>query len=205
MKTYSHFLVLVLVIASLCFCAGQAQAQFVQTLDTRVTARVQSSTNTIGHVQTEKMKLARLTTKDVLQFLGDATTNDFTGATLVTVDFGDAFQVRRGTNILADVTGFFGQEISADVHDDIFDTFTGKENFHAFWTRLFTFDDGLGNQIKLSGLVDERYTASAAARNGTQQLSDTENFSGAGAGLLGGAPAIYSGSILFASRSVFHP
>src|SRR2546423_12957683 len=151
------------------------------------------------------MKTVRLTTRDVLSMLGSATTNDFTGATLVSVNLGESFQVRRGTTILADVTAFIAEETSDDAHDDTFDNNTGRENFHAFWTRTLTIDDGLGNRIQLTGLVDDRYTASAADTNGNQKISEVENFTGAGTGTLNGDLAVFSGSVLFSGRGIVHP
>src|SRR5438874_557531 len=124
---------------------ASAQAEFVQTITIRATGRRKGTTNDTGTITIERMKTQQITTKDVLAMLGTATTNDFTGATLVSIDLGAAFQVRRGTNILADVSNLIADETSDDAYDDVFDNATGRENFHAFWTRTFTVDAGPGD------------------------------------------------------------
>lgn len=193
-----------LLIAGMCLAGTAARAEFVQTINIRLTARQQGVSNSVGSVSFERIKTVRVTTQDVLRMLGTATTNDFTGATLVSIDLGASFQVRRGTNILADVSSFIAEETSEDAHTDVFDQNTGKEAFHAFWTRTFTIDDGAGNRIQLTGLVDDRYTATAADFNGNQRISEIENFNGAGTGTLDGAFAVFNGTMLFSGRAFVH-
>src|SRR5262245_4266884 len=52
-----------------------------------------------------KIVSMRINTADILNVLGTALSNDFTGASLVLVH--DNVEVRKGTNVLADVTSFF--------------------------------------------------------------------------------------------------
>src|SRR5690348_15316524 len=101
---------LILRIAVICLLADFvlcARADLIQTINIRLTAHVTTLDTTNGTTHVARMKVVHVTTKDVLEMLGKATTNDFKGATLVCVHRGEAYQVRRGTNILADVSGFF--------------------------------------------------------------------------------------------------
>jgi hypothetical protein len=194
MKT--HRSALLVLIALLTLAAGTSRAEFVQVMNIRVTASMQMSTTNRGSLTIDKTRQVRLTTKDLLQMMGAATTNDFAGATLVTVDYGTAFQVRRATNIVADVSDFFGQTPSDVVFDAVYDNDTGKDSYRGQWVRTFIFDDGVGNHIELTGLVQERYSASAADVHGTQRLSDTATFNGSGAGTLNNTFAIFNGGIV---------
>ena len=97
--------------------------------------------------------------------LGKATTNDFKGATLVCVHRGQAYQVRRGTNVVADVSEFFLDEgFSNDVIDQNFNSTTGKDSYHGFWLKTLTFDDNRGNSFRLNGMIEERYKAPVPQR-----------------------------------------
>jgi hypothetical protein len=203
MKTINR--ALFLSIALVCLAAAPAQAQLVQTLNIRVTARIQLASNVVGSIQIDRIKTVRLTTTDVLRMLGTAMTNDFTGASLVTVNFGERFEVRQGTNILADVSDFFGQTPTDPVFEAKYNAATAQDNYHAFWVRTIAIDDGLGNRIELTGLTDERFTATPVDRNGFQKISDVESFSGVGTGLLGGEYAVYSGSIVLSGRAIRQP
>ena len=189
-------------LACVCLITANVQAQFVEAMNIRLTARMPGTTNVFGNVTIEKMRVARISTKEILMLLGNATTNDFTGATLVTIDFGAAFEVRRGSTVVADVSEFFLEEASEDVFDETFNSLTGKDSYHGFWIRNLIFDDGAGNRFELTGLVDERFSASAVDFFGDQRVADTEIFNGAGTGTLNGVFTVYSGSILFSGRGI---
>lgn len=181
-------------------------------MNVRLIAHVTTMSTTNGTTHVEKMKIIHITTKEILEMLGKATTNDFKGATLVCVHRGQAYQVRHGTNVLADVSGFFSDEgFSQDVIDQNFNSTTGKDSYHGFWLRTLTFNDHRGNSFTLNGMIEERYTAPVADSTGMQDVSDTELLTGQGSGTLnsdfGGTTsagdfALFSGTILFAGKGV---
>jgi hypothetical protein len=202
-------------LAALCLVAGfccPAAAELIQTINFHLTAHVTTLVSTNGTTHVEKMKIVHLTTKEVLEMLGKATTNDFKGGTLVSVHRGQAYQVRRGTNVVADVSGFFADEgFSQDVIDQNFNSASGKDSYHGFWLRTLTFNDHHGNSFTLNGIIEEHYTAPVADSSGMQNVSDTVLLTGQGSGTLngdfGGATAdgdfaLFSGTILFSGKGV---
>ena len=194
--------VLVMLLASF-FLPSAGHADLVQTINIHLTAHVTVSNTTNGTTHIEKMKTVRIATKDILNLLAAATSNDFKNATLVTVNRGQSYQVRRGTNILADVSGFFTDAaFNEDVIDQNFDSSTGKDFYHGFWLRSLGFDDHRGNAFSLNGMVEERMIGSVSNAEGMQTVSDVENLSGSGSGTLGGDFAILSGTILLSGKGV---
>jgi hypothetical protein len=190
-------------------CANNARSELVQTINIRLTAHVTTQVSTNGDTRSERMKTVRITTKDILDMLGKATSNDFHGATLVSVNRGAAFQVRHGTNVLADVSGFFTDEdFSADVIDQDFNSTTGKDNYHGFWMNTLTFNDQQGNNFTLTGMIEERYMAKTADAEGMQDVSDIETFNCSGTGTLAstgaqeGQFALFSGTITLSGKGV---
>src|SRR6267378_5397110 len=106
------------------FFANTARSELVQTVNFRLVARVTGPSSATNDTAMSRMTTVRITTKYILDMLGNATSNDFSGATLVCVHRGVAYEVRRGTNVLADVSAFFAdQGATADVVDqDIYYT-----------------------------------------------------------------------------------
>jgi hypothetical protein len=175
----------------------------VQVINIHLTVRVTTANGTNGTTHIEKMKSSRITTKDVLNMLAVATSNDFKNATLVTINRGEAYQVRRGTNILADVSGFFSDGgFSQDVIDQSFDSSTGKDSYHGFWLRTLEFNDQQGNRFILQGMTEERFTGTTADSNGMQVVTDIENFGASGEGTLDGGFALFNGTILLSGKGV---
>lgn len=191
------------------FLPNSGHSELVQIINIHLVARVTTQVTTNSDTRSERMKMVRITTKDILDMLGKATTNDFHGATLVYVHRGVAYQVRRGTNVLADVSGFFIEGgASEDVIDQDFNSTTGKDNYHGFWMRSITFDDQQGNRFTLSGLLEEHYTAKPADSQGMQEVSDIEILSGAGTGTLAAGAdqnaqfALFNGTIILSGKGV---
>ena len=206
---------LTLRLITLCLVAGFsvcARAELIQTINFHLIAHVRTMDSTNGTTHTQKMKTVRITTRDILEMLGKATTNDFKGTTLVSVHRGLAYEVRRGTNVVADVSEFFADEgSSGDVVDQSFNSTTGKDSYHGFWLNTLTFDDHRGNSFTLSGIIEEHYTAPVADTAGMQDVSDHELLSGQGTGTLnsdfGGTSAdgnfaLFSGTILLSGKGV---
>jgi hypothetical protein len=165
--------------------ANTGHSELVQTVNFHLVAHVTTQISQNGDTRVVRMKTVRITTKDILGMLGKVTTNDFSGATLVSVHRGEAFQVWRGTTVLADVSKYFIDEgASQDVIDQDFNSTTGKDNYHGFWLSSLTFDDQNGNRLPLSGMIEERYTAKTADSQGMQQVSDVETLNGTGSGTL---------------------
>jgi len=202
-------------VTAMCLLAGfciQSRAELIQTVNIRLLAHVTTMVVTNGTTHIEKMRNVRITTKEVLEMLGKATTNDFKGATLVCVHRGTAYQVRRGTNVVADVSEFFLDEgFSNDVIDQNFNSTTGKDSYHGFWLKTLTFDDHRGNSFRLSGMIEERYKAPVADSAGMQDVSDVELLTGQGTGTLNtdfggtdpkGEFVLFNGTILFSGKGV---
>jgi hypothetical protein len=178
-----------------------AQGQLVQTINIHLTAHITTSNTTNGTTHVEKMKSVRLSTREILSMLAAATSNDFKNATLVTVNRGESYQVRRGTNVLADVSAFFTfGDFSQDVIDQNFDSSTGKDFYHGFWLSGLGFDDHRGNSFSLNGIIEERFLGKTADAQEMQMVSDTENFSGSGTGTLNGEFDLLNGTILLSGK-----
>jgi hypothetical protein len=209
MNTRSIF-VFVGVLSLSLFFANSSHSELVQTVNFRLVARVTGSSSETEDARTRRMQTVRITTKEILDMLGKATSNDFRGATLVCVHRGEAYEVRRGTNVLADVSEFFVDEgASADVVDQDFNYTTGKDNYHGYWLRTFTCDDGNGDRLTLNSMTEEKYTAKAADSHGMQVVSDIETLNGTGSGTLRtgngdeeGQFAVLSGTITLSGKGV---
>ena len=195
---------------SLCF-ANTGHAELVQTVNYHLVAHVTTQSSDNGDMHFRQMKTVRITTKDILDMLGNATSNDFSGATLVCVHRGVAYEVRRGANVLADVSAFFAdQGATADVVDQDINYTTGKDNYHGFWLRSFSCDDGNGDSLTLNSITEERYTAKPVDSQGMQVVSDIETLNGAGSGTLHTAAnavqegqfTVLSGTILLSGKGV---
>jgi hypothetical protein len=194
---------------SLCF-ANTGHSELIQTVNVHLVARVTTQISENGDTRVVRMKSVRITTKDILDMLGKATTNDFRGATIISVHRGEAFEVRRGSSVLADVSRYFIDEgASEDVIDQDFNSTTGKDNYHGFWLSSLTFDDQNGNRLTLSGMIEERYTAKTADSQGMQNVSDVEILNGTGNGTLTTANAdqeeqftLLNGTIMRAGKGV---
>jgi hypothetical protein len=160
-------------------------SELIQTVNFKLVGHVTTQDTVNGDTRTARMKTVRITTKDILVMLGKVTTNDFRGATLVSVHRGEAFEVWRGNTVMAGVSQYFIDEgASQDVIDQTFDSTTGKDNYHGFWLSSLTFDDQNGNRLTLSGMIEERYTAKTVDPQGMQQVSDDETLNGSGNGTL---------------------
>jgi hypothetical protein len=210
MNTRSIFVFVGLCSLSL-FLPNSGHSELVQTVNYRLVARVTGPSGTGNETATRRMTMVRITTKEILDMLGKATTNDFHGATLVCVHRGASYEVRRGTNVLADVSAFFSDEgASADVVDQDINYTTGKDNYHGFWLRTFTCDDQNGNNLTLNSMTEERYTAKAADSQGMQDVSDIETLNGTGSGTLQTSAnanqeaqfAVLSGTITLSGKGV---
>jgi hypothetical protein len=160
-------------------------SELVQAVNFHLTAHITTGSSDNGDMHVRQMKTVRITTKDILDMLGKVTTNDFHGAKLVTVHRGESFEVWRGNTVLADVSNYFIDEgASQDTVDQNFNSTTGKDNYHGFWLSSVTFDDQNGNRLTLTGMIEERYTATTADSQGMQHVSDDETLNGTGNGTL---------------------
>jgi hypothetical protein len=160
-------------------------SELIQTVNFHLVAHVTTQDTLNGDTRTARMKTVRITTKDILAMLGNVTTNDFRGAKLVSVHRGEAFEVWRGSTVLAGVSQYFIDDgASRDIIDQDFNSTTGKDNYHGFWLSSLTFDDQNGNRLSLSGMIEERYTATTVDSQGMQQVSDDETLNGTGNGTL---------------------
>jgi len=157
----------------------------IQTVNFHLVAHVTTQDSVNGDTRVARMKSVRITTKDILAMLGKVTTNDFRGAKLVSIHRGEAFEVWRGSTVLAGVSKYFIDEgASQDIIDQDFNSTTGKDNYHGFWLSSLTFDDQNGNRLTLTGMIEERYTATTVDSQGMQHVSDDETLNGTGNGTL---------------------
>lgn len=185
------------------FLANIGHSELIQTMNFHLTARVTTQVSTNGDTRMERMKSVRITTKEILDMLGEATGNDFHGATLVCVHRGVSYEVRRGNNVLADVSAFFTEDGSSeDVIDQDFNSTTGKDNYHGFWLQSITFDDQNGDRFALSGMIEERYTAKTVDSEGMQNVSDIETLSCTGSGTVDGEFTVLSGTVVLSGKGV---
>ena len=184
------------ILGLLAFTVCNLQAQIVQGLSIQLSATTQGPTNENNGVLTIKYETVRVTTKDILQLLGDATSTDFsTNARLAVVDF-TSVQVISGEEVF-DVSGFFSSEATSDdVSDESVNNVTGKTHKKTVRTEAFSFDDQMGNNFVLDGFATEIFSASAVDDNdGSQRISDRKTLKAAGLGEVNESRAIFSGSI----------
>jgi hypothetical protein len=187
----TKLLTVIVALGLLAFGASNVLAQ-PQTVNIRVTLQRQGPSTTHGSVTTDTIIKRSIDTKDLLDLLATATTNTFPkGVTLVLADE-NIWQVRKGTNILADVSSFF-----TFVKGDIIDAGTfdqPKENFTDIYVPTLTFNDGHGNTFTFSGLATE-HVSEGPIVHGFQTLSDSLTIDGVGTGTIGGNSFIISGKI----------
>ncbi len=184
MNTKESIVVLGICILWLVF-PNTGRTELIQSVNFRLVAHVSTESSQNGDTRVARMKTIRITTKDILVMLGTVTSNDFRGLKLVSVHRGETFEVWRGNTSVADVSKYFIDEgATPDVVDQNFNSTTGKDNYHGFWLSSLTFDDQNGNRLTLSGMIEERYTATTADSQGMQQVSDDENLNGTGNGTL---------------------
>jgi len=161
------------------------RSELIQAVNYRLVAHVTTQDSIDGDTRVARMKTVRITTKDILAMLAKVTTNDFRGAKLVSVHRSEAFEVWRGNTVLAGVSNYFIDEgASQDVIEQDFNSTTGKDNYHGFWLSSLTFDDQNGNRLTLTGMIEERYTATTVDSQGMQHVSDDETLNGTGNGTL---------------------
>jgi hypothetical protein len=174
----------------------QAQEDVVQKINIKVTARQTVDEGWNGNVYTWSIDSMKINTKTILSLLGTATANDFTGASLVSVNFGDSIQVRKGSDVLADVSSFFTEDSSYDVYKEKYNYSTGQDKYNGYWTQTIGFNDGAGHRFNLTGLVKESYSASAANSSYVRKISDSQTLNnGSGTGMWEGNFIVTSGNI----------
>ncbi|MFO1476552.1 MAG: hypothetical protein U1F98_07870 [Verrucomicrobiota bacterium] len=172
------------------------------TLSFQLTARG-FTTNWSGNVFKAKTYTGKVDTKIILGLLGDATASDFTGASLVLIfdpnsyTNSNVFQVRRGTNIVADVSSFFtitsGEN---DVYSETYDGNTGKDSYQGYWIQSLAFDDKNGHSFNLNGVTQETYNASAANKTTyIRKISESQKYTASGDGDDSGDYYIFTGTV----------
>jgi hypothetical protein len=177
--------------------SAQVSHEIIQPLNFKLLAQAETNWS-LGSVTKYKLVSTKVDTKTMLSLLEAATTNApgaFFGASLVVVNFGDAVQVRRGTNILADVSDFIETDTSDDVSSGAYDDNTGKDTYFGYYTQSLYFNDNNGHQFTLSGLIKETFTASAADADYVRKISDSVVFSASGTGTWDGEYIVLRGSI----------
>jgi len=185
-------------------------SELIQMVNFKLVAHVPIQDNLNGDTRTARMKTVRITTKDILAMLGNVTSNDFRGTKLVSVHRSEAFEVWRGNTVLAGVSQYFIDDgASQDIIDQDFNSTTGKDNYHGFWLSSLTFDDQNGNRLTLTGMIEERYTATTVDSQGMQKISDDETLNGTGNGTLTTANAdeeeqftLVSGTLIRSGKGV---
>ena len=186
----------ILALSLLWLPVSRLQAQSNLAVSVQLTVRTQDAGKLSGFVQTDRTRATRVTTKDILKWLGTALAKNFTGATLVRASANSTnYLVLKGSNVLADVSRFFSDNRSGLVYDETTYSRTRQDTFTGWRARTSTFDDGAGNKFSLTGLLTETYSAPAVDKQGNQRISETLTLNGAGAGELGGQFAIFSGTI----------
>lgn len=143
-----------------------------------------------------KATKVRIGNKEILDLLGAATTNDFTGATLVVASRSKGIvQVVDGSNVLADVSPFFTLDGSTNyVITGTANDQTSKYNFKQTWIKSISFNDGRGNSFTITGEeIDLR--KAGAVRQGHQTFIESSKLKGVGEGRVGETVGMFSGTV----------
>ena len=149
-------------------------------------------------ISKSKIVSTRFNTRDILQTLGTALSNDFTGASLVLIH--DNVEVRKGTNVLADVTSFFTVETGDQITGGTSNADNGKSNVKTIQTQQISFDDGAGHSFTLSGLMTIIRSVSAVNNQGEQQFTEEQSMTGSGTGVIEGQFVIVTGTITLKAK-----
>lgn len=180
---------------------GSLHAQIEQRVNIQLSATLQGPTNYNGSIEIARIENVRVTTKDILNLLGDATGNDFsTNSRLIVADF-SSIQVASGEDFF-DVSGFFANEATSDdVYFEAVNNATGRTRRRSVRTETFEFNDSLGTDFILSGFATETFFGSAIDDDdGSQKISARKTLNAAGMGELNTVPAIFRGTITIRGR-----
>lgn len=183
--------------------AGNLRAQSNPlSIQFKLTATVQSTTTTNGDSYNFKATKVRIGNKEILDLLGAATTNDFTGATLVVASRSQGvFQVVNGSTVLADVSRFFTLDGSTNyVITGTASDKTSKYNFKYSWIKSIKFDDSRGNSFTVRGNEIDVLKA-GAVRNGHQTFVENSKLKGVGEGRVGETVGMFSGTVKMARKT----
>ncbi len=114
---------------------------------------------------------------------------------------------KSGTTVEEDLTADGFLTISLDPNSDgvwqgQINNNTGAASYTGTYLTTINFDDGQGDTLNASGLTTEKYSATAINKKGTQTVTDSLSFAGAGDGSLGGAFAAFSSVTFTGSAKV---
>jgi hypothetical protein len=202
---------IVSVLSCLFVCSAHAQSPLPpdDVIRIHLVARQNGSVKSTENATVYREKTTIINTAKVLRWLGDATTNDFTGAQLRCRDDRSKFMVVEGTNEVADISPFFSSSMPYQNQ-----VYHGREDVdwnsapgsgrHAIarsYLYMFRFDDKAGNWFYVSGMT----TTALNDRTGTNgiQISQDSVLRCTGTGEIGGERAVFSGLITFRRHGPF--
>lgn len=190
--------------------ANNPSTNIIQNISVALTFRTQGPTKInfpVRNENTETVLSSAVTTKTVINWLGAATTNKFPAAARLVRVLADnsagrtiAYQVRSGTNILADVTPFFAQTTSSDKMDfSTLNLLTGArsggvyENLHVQFTNAAPFNLVPNFSVGGSAIVTYNSIKIGSVYHISEAIS-APTLAGSGMGT-NGLPALITGSL----------
>ena len=194
-----------------------AQTNIVQTLTFQLTAWTQGANTTNGTTTSVVASSRSIVTKDVIGWLGMATTNDFTGGQLLVLNtLGDPgsklrIVVRVKTTVPAkdvDVSDFFAVVAhAATVNNYSFNNtnnLVGPGTYHGYWGFYLQNDDkhpALPVTFQATGYGTDVATGIKGSKGVVLGLSDQFTMANAaGTGMANGQPFVFFGSIIVGGK-----
>jgi hypothetical protein len=177
-------------------------AQYPLYVQFHLTARVQEPFSD-GYPQTFREKIVKIDNTKLLELLGVATTNDFTGAELVVDHSGLGFSVVRGTNVLADVSSLLSRSGATGAFvvrgNQSSDT---SLNVRRQTVQLYRFMVGnAGNSFTFWADESARIAWTSTATNLPPKYFEKAHSYGFGDGSWNMRPAVFTGTIDLSSTS----
>lgn len=199
MKTLMKFLLLGCLLG-----APMLNAQILP-VSARLTLQQQNFSSLKNGVYTDRIKTTRLNANSLLALLAGVYTNTFpegfpVGSRLVLVNYSYfQIQTRDGSIVVTNVSDYMTYSDTYRNGDYLFqgkeNTITESQNHQFLYQATITFADPSpnGTSFTFTGNVLERYSKSAANRNGERNFRDSMAFSGAGSGKTGDSFFLLSG------------
>jgi hypothetical protein len=184
--------------AILCYspkAAAQYQYRYPLHVQFHLTAVVQEPF-TGSSPQTFREKTVKIDNARLLELIGAATTNDFTGADLVVDYFFGGFSVVKGTNVI-DVSSLFSRSGSGTfvVQGSQASDYNFDVRRKAVWVYSFMPGAEATNSFSFHAFERARIISSQMSTNTTPNYFQRAPSYGVGDGVWDGRPAVFTGTI----------
>jgi hypothetical protein len=219
MKSHLKLSVLTLLASASLATVQAAETNLVQTLNFKLTAWSQGPTVTNGSTVTVQANSQSIVTKDVIDWLGLATTNNFTGGQLLVVNQFNApiskskiivrVKSKTATNVV-DVSSFFASVTYAPTVNsysyNLINSSVTPGNYYGYWGFYLlgsTNYPALPVTLQMSGFGTDRVTSVTGKKNtGTGLVAQFSMNNAAGTGEVQGKPFIVTGNITITGKTV---